>query len=355
MRIALVMWTVLSFAVGAGVILAWQRDQAVTAEAILHAQDLRDLRAQIAQANADALIWAIDVTNDDAWAAYQQASDQVALLLVRTAANSGTSPHLNEVAQALRAWQDAVVEAHAVLDLSTIGQITDRYEAVTAVLDTTMFATQPSDSSWRSFTAVGIIASCLSALGFVVASTLTARRSHRVINIGLTLGLLAVIGAIVVISLHAGQSLRIQVAEQSNAALSQAQADLWDARSQASLAVLDPAADQSHLSQAVTLSNQLFSRLANEPDALKVANSAIRQVNLISDAASSDDRRPLVLDAVPWQDAAQAISTRLDIQRPVADALVVPALVPVISLAGLCLVAIVGTLAGIHTRTQEYA
>jgi hypothetical protein len=354
MRIGLVVWTLLSFAVGTGVILAWERDQADTAEAILHAQDLRDLRAQVAQANAAGLIWAIDPSDDPAWTAYQQASDQVADLLVRTAANSGTSPHLNEVSRALRAWQDAVAGAHAALDPTAIADITAHYQSVTDILDTTMFATGSSDSSWRTFTAVGIVASCLSAVGFVVAGTLTARRTHRVVNIGLTLGLLAVIGAIVVISLHASQSLRIQVAEQSNAALSQAQADLWDARSQASLAVLDPAAGQDHANQAQALADRLTAGLADEPPMQVWALSLSDHVDQIAGDLTAADRAPLVLDAAPWQDAANAIADQLDVQRPVPDALVVPALVPVISLAGLCLVAIVATLAGIHTRVQEY-
>jgi multisubunit Na+/H+ antiporter MnhC subunit len=80
---------------------------------------------------------------------------------------------------------------------------------VTTALTQALAQTAARESAANPYTVIGILASALAALGFLIALYMTARRTRRVINIGLSLGLLAVVGAIVIVGVYTETSAQI--------------------------------------------------------------------------------------------------------------------------------------------------
>jgi len=366
MRVGLVVWTLVSTVLCLASVLASQSHQETSAGALVHAQDLRDLRSEVTHAQSAALISLIDpqTTGADSWKTYDDSRTQVDLLLLGAAASAVHPADLQDVATALGDWQDTCAVAHhdalgAGMAPDATTQITSSYADVLEAITWQLNATSNQESSSTPFIVLSIVASVLGGLGFVVVSVVTARRSHRVINIGLSVGLLAIIAAIVTVGVYANQSGKISVTDSRIASLSTAESDVWTSLSEDALSILEPDSSQTHTvsatnsvssaSTAVNSANPVYSSVSTSVSALTKSQSTI------SSTSDPDARKALIQDQSVWQDAANAISAAIDAERPASMSLVVPALGYVITVATCCVIAIIATLAGIHARTKEYA
>ena len=361
MRVGLVVWTLVSTVLCLASVLASQSHQESSAGALIHAQDLRDLRCEVAQAQATALTSLVgpQSSSSDLWDAYVSSRTQIDLLLLGSAASAAHPADLGPVADTLRVWQENLaVTRHDALGpgmaAGATGDITASYTDVMSAIAAELSATADQESSSTPFIVLSLLASVLGGLGFVVVSVLTARRSHRVINIGLSIGLLAIIAAIVAVGVYANRSGEISVTDTRIAALSQAESDTWDSLTQDSLSVLEPDSWQSHTG----LAGDLLTSVQNNLDGLSPVADITALTTTQSDIASADDpdaRSALVTDLSPWQATASAIDAAIDAARPDSADLVVPALGYVVTVATCCVIAIIATLAGIHARTKEYS
>ena len=365
MRVGLVVWTLLSTVLCLASILASQSHQQSSAGAMVHAQDLRDLRSEVSHAQSLALASLLDPQTDegaDRWDSYLGSRTQIDLLLLTSAASADHPTDLGGVADFLRVWQENLsVAHHDALAPETSGidvrDVTASFDDVMAAIGAESSATADQGSSSTPFIVLSIVASVLGGLGFVVVSVVTARRSHRVINIGLSIGLLAIIAAIVAVGIYASRSADIATTDSRAATLSQAQSDVWTAQAQDILSVLEPDSWQSHTASAGDLILSAQHNLAGFP-ALNLSPSDISTLGQTqSTIASTEDletRKELVTNETPWKDVADTIGTLIDQQRPDSHNLVVPAVGYVITVATCCVIAIIATLAGIHARTKEY-
>jgi hypothetical protein len=190
---------------------------------------------------------------------------------------------------------------------------------------------------------VSIVAAAFAVAGFLAAAVITARRSRRVVNAGLTTGLLAVIGIVAMAGVYASQVSRISTADSSFARLTQAEANVWDARSQVALAVLDPGQSPSPLGEAGSLLTTATSALGGDGVATDLANLSTALTN-----------GTLTVGSDLWQTTIAGLDSAGH-NRPDPAGLVVSATPAVIIVSGLGVVAAIAALAGIHARTKEYA
>jgi len=364
MRVGLVVWTLVATVLCLGSILASQAHQESSAASLIHAQDLRDLQSEVSHAHAEALTSFLDsgVTGQGQWDSFQTSRTQIDILLLTSAASANYPEDLSEIASTLRAWQDQLTLAHRdardvpsdeLPDLD-IDQVTASFSAVTDAIGSEVATTSDQGSASNPFTVMSILASVLGGVGFVIVSVVVARRSHRVINIGLTIGLLAIIGAIVAVGVYASRSSQISVTDSRIATLAQAQSDTWNTQTLSALSVLDPDSWQSHTRDASELTTLIRANLNgfSGPTTTLIALADAQETLAVTDDTA--ERSAQVLDGIPWKNAAAAISAALDQERPDTSSLVVPALGYVITVASCCVIAIIATLAGIHARTKEY-
>ena len=365
MRVGLVVWTLVSTVLCLASILASQSHQEASAGALIHAQDLRDLRSEAAQAQATALatLAGSQSSQADLWTSYVDSRAQIDLLLLGSAASAVQPADLGHVADTLRTWQDNIAVAHhdalgPGMAAGAVTDITASYTDVMSAIATELAATAGQESSSTPFIVLSLLASVLGGLGFVVVSVLTARRSHRVINIGLSIGLIAIIAAIVAVGVYASRSSEISVTDTRIAALSQAESDTWDILTNDTLSVLDPASWQSHVGVAGSILESMQDNLnALSPTSgltAPLSDLAAAQ-SAIASAEDTDARSALVTDLGSWQTTASALGAAIDAARPDSADLVVPALGYVVTVATCCVIAIIATLAGIHARTKEYS
>jgi len=366
MRVGLVVWTLVSTVLCLISVLASQSHQEASAGALVHAQDLRDLRSEVSQAQATALTSLIDPQGTggaNLWNLYGKSRTQVDLLLLGSAASATHPTDLGDVANALRTWQEDLAVAHhdatgLGMTAAAISGITSDYTAMMNTINAELDSTASQESSSTPFIVLSILASSLGGLGFVVVLIVTARRSHRVINIGLSIGLLAIVAAIVAVGIYANHSGQISDTDSRIATLSQAESDTWDVLSNDAVSVLDPGSWTSHTDLATSLLTSVQDNLVNLPPPTPITSplaALVSTQSTIASTADTDARSALVTDLDPWQTEASAISAAIDSERPDSASLVVPALGYVITVATCCVIAIIATLAGIHARTKEYS
>ena len=365
MRVGLVVWTLVSTVLCLASVLASQSHQEASAGSLIHAQDLRDLRSEVSQAQALALTSLINPNDSgiELWSSYTDSRTHIDLLLLASAASAAHPTDLGNVADALRIWQEDVAVTHhdavgpGIAPSATL-EITASYTDAINAINAELAAAAAQESSSTPFIVLSILASVLGGLGFVVVLVITARRSHRVINIGLSIGLIAIIAAIVSVGVYANRSGQISVTDTRITSLSQAETDAWDSLSRDALSVLEPGAWQSQTDLADTHVTSVRDNLA-KLTGVSSASSAMYDLNSrqssINGTEDLDSRTALVLDETPWQNITTAINTTIDSERPDSTNLVVPALGYVITVATCCVIAIIATLAGIHARTKEYS
>ena len=365
MRVGLVVWTLVSTVLCLASVLASQSHQEASAGALIHAQDLRDLRSEVSQAQATALTSLVGshASSADLWKSYVDSRTQIDLLLLGSAASAAHPTDLGHVADTLRTWQENIAVTHhdasgSGISSTASADITASYTTVMSAIETELNATTNQESSSTPFIVLSILASVLGGLGFVIVSILTARRSHRVINIGLSIGLLAIIAAIVAVGVYANHSGQISDTDSRISVLSQAQSDTWDVLTDDTLSVLEPEVWQSHVGAGAILLKSVQDNLNGMSSAADIGTpldtlaATQSDITTINDA---DGRTVLVTNLSPWQDTASAISSEIDVIRPDSADLVVPALGYVVTVATCCVIAIIATLAGIHARTKEYS
>jgi hypothetical protein len=362
MRTGLVIWTLLATALCIGSVLATQTQQESSAATMLHAQDLRDLRSAVAKTHATGLSLMTSPMNSDLIAAYDQVRSTTDHLILASAGSYVGHGDMGSVISSIRTWQDDLaVSLHIIsngsVDPLRVSLLDTEFRNVTTAIDQAYSSVSVDATSTTPFIIIGIIASVLGGLGFVMVSVVTARRSRRIINPGLTIGLLAVIAAIVTVGFYASKSAEISVVDSRISAFSQAQADTWTSRAQVAMGVLDPDQWSTHLTQAQTTAHSI------QPTVMKVVafidsdleegfttlSSAVD--SLVTDSSSA----PHTLSSnLPWLDLAQTLSNLIDDERLTEDNLVVPAMWYTALLALLCVVAVVFLLSGLHSRTKEY-
>jgi len=356
-RIVLVLLTLIATAVGVAATLAAEDTQHQSAVAMVHAQDLRDLRTAVAAAQATALACLADPAaakgECPALESANQAVDAALLASAASAAQHTGVDKLTATATTLRHWQSAAILAVATRDAQWTTGLTTGYDALAADL----FRATAGGSAGTTVSAmepVAIVVAVIALLAFLGALVVVARRSHRVINIGLAVGLLAVIGIMSILGVHTGRSAAISAADARIADLGTAQAAVWDARSANLAGLLTPAQwpDLDAAARADLTTAQ--SLLAPYPTAESRAAGLLDAQQQLTDATDVATRTPLVLDATPWNSLTGTIADTTNSLRPDQTQLVIPALPYAIPLAGLAVVAIVATLGGIHVRTEEY-
>ena len=357
MRTGLVVWTLLSAVLCVGSILASQSQQESSASAMVHAQDLRDLRSSVSHAQASALSSLLQASDAPAWKAYEDARDRVDQFMLASAASANSPAEMNQIASAIRHWQDDLILAHQskLSDNTTLlKDLLDSFTTVTTRIGDA-YSSASQGPSTAPFITMGIIASILGGLGFLMVAFATARRSHRVINIGLSIGLLAVIGAIVVVGIYASRSSQISVLDSRISSLSEAEVHTWDSQALAALSVLDVDSWTTHVMDAQSHGGSLRKALSSAGfDLGKPVEGLILRLDQIADATDPDLRTSLVVDSEPWESMDLVLRNAIEAERPSSGSLVVPAMSYVILLTSFCIVAVIAALAGIHTRTKEY-
>jgi len=344
---------------GVVAVTAAQTEQQSRAETITHAQDVRDLRVEVAQAQASALASLLDPQGGD-WTTYQQVSSTIDLSLLTAAASASHPSDLEATASGIRQWRDDITVAHnqatsaaSAPDATTVD--TAYHTQVVAALSGDAGVTTDDQASWITVVrfALGLFATAV--LVHLLAMVVMAQRTHRVINIGLAIAMLAVAGATAVLGIYDARSSQISVTDSRVATLSQAQADTWDIQSMTLMAVVAPDTSASSLAQATSLMGSLATAASTFPDLADSVSQVSSRMSDVTSAADDASRAALALDATPWQATAAAIGADIDAQRLDTATLVVSSLWYVVALASGCVVAIIATLAGVHARIKEYS
>ena len=349
LRAGLVIWTLLTTIVCVLGVVMEESNQAAVADSLAAAQDLRDLNVQASKAESDALAY-LAAPGDAAWDAYQTSSDQVDQLLLAAAASATDSGTLTGVATTMRQWRDAIAVAHAATTVAPgdVQQVTDSYATMGTALTGAINQSAGSSAAGSSASIIGLVFAILAVVGFIWALVLVARRSHRVLNIGLAVGLVAVVGLVATMGISIGRLGQIAAADSQTSALSQAGADLWNTRSLDALAILQPDNKQSLLDTASRLFGSVNSVVSND------RMTALAQVQTGADSADANLLATLVGNADPWQSAADSIASAISSTRIDPHSLIPDTQWSLGVLSGLCIIAVIATLTGVHTRTKEY-
>ena len=170
-------------------------------------QQLRGARATLAEADRKASVAFLAptaATTGSEWNDYQSTIDQVSSMLLRAAADHpGDSDELATVQTQISDYRRSVDAAWTVAGTGSAAggsQFVAAGTKLDAPLQTLASLAQESDSrvgqgpSWQ----IGpwsVAAGWIAVASLVMSAFLVARRSHRVLNVGLTAGLLLVIGA----------------------------------------------------------------------------------------------------------------------------------------------------------------
>jgi len=365
-RAALVVLTLVSSLICVIAIQASQNSQASMADSLVSTQNLHDLQVEVAQAESVALVWMADPT-EDTWQQYLSARAQIDLLLMASAA-SAKPTDLNDVANALRDWQDAVTIAYYhgskdtdddAIDIAAITaaitMVDNRYNNLTSQLAKAITnSTPPSGSS--PLTVIGLVAAVMALLGFVGALVLVAMRSHRIINLGLAIGLLAVIGIVAVMGAYHARPQQILTLNSQTTQLSQAAVDTWNTRSLNTLSILLPSRESAMI-EAETIANSLHRNpvIISQNLTAQVSGLVARQQEIMN-ASESElvNQVALVANDKPWQTLATAIEASITSQRTDPPDLIASAQWSLVTVFLLCVTAAIATPAGINSRTKEY-
>jgi len=351
LRVALILITLAATVLSVIAIKASESNQVITAATAANAQDLRDLRVAVTHAQAAATVTLITPNAPaSAWKTYDDMTGTADAAFLAAASSSRNPADLIPVASALRSWYNAVAVARAAgLNLTTTGDLTNSFTTLRDALDKAI-PQAPTWSGSSSLLVIAIVAASLAILAYAGAGVLLARRTHRVINLGLAVGLVAAIAALVIVANYASQVRQVSVADSETATLSELESDVWESQAWAATSVLDPTWWGYYTEQASTLAASLPDRVPLTVTTPAFVDQVVTRTADIAAAPDPEVRRPLVVDGAPWETLARDIRQGY---RPVTNA-VVPALWYDIGLAGCGVVAITATLAGIYTRSKEY-
>jgi len=358
-RACLIVWTLLATALCIASVVATGSHQQSAAATMIQDQNLRDLRTEVAHAQALAFTYCLD-PQDPAWTAYQTSSDQIDTWLLTAAANASNPSDLTGVASAIRQWQDGIVIAHQEaqttgVSASTAQSLQTLYSAIDAQITAHSTPVGAHQSASVAFLVIGLVMAGIGVLGFLAGLVLTARRTRRFLNIGLAVGLLAMVGTVTVIGVYAGHSAAAQQVDSRVAIVSEAQAQTWDSQSMAAMSVLDPLQASSYEAQTRTLVQDIQATLTRNGLANKFVDDLNQRQDTIANTSDPAQRSSLIVDSSPWTSQASVLGSMISSDRPDEDSLVVQALWYIVMVAAACVIAIIATLAGIHARTREYA
>jgi hypothetical protein len=350
MRIGLVIWTILATALCIGSVIETKNQQEISASVNTHAQDLHDLYAGVVELHADRLVALTDLENSTLATQAETAAVSLDSSLLASASSATSADDLSalgDVLSTLRSWQ-------ARYTLATQG---DQLPAAFTVRELDQGADKLKDSIRRAhssldvvsttgFIVVGIIASILGAVGFVLVLVKTAQRSHRILNIGLTIGLLAVIAIIATVGVYANKSSAIYRDQGQESTLLEAHTEIWESRAEAArneLSAISGTSDspQSHLNTARRLITSL-----DVPEGKQLIEylAAIEKTFPEQQFGSIE----------PWRNASTQLRDIMEANRPLPDQLIVDITGYIANLFLMGIVAVIGLLAGISTRTKEY-
>jgi len=355
-RAGLIVLALLSAVLCVMSLLAQQAAQTKVAAQVLYVQDLRDLRTNVSWAQSAALSSFLDPAGGGKadWNTYSgPATKAVATSLVAAAQSAASTGDLIDIEMALFAWQDALAVAHDAglapgADPAGLAAVTKASATLLLRLDLATNAASPAipDNGWI---ALSLVVTSLCVVGFVAASVALARRTHRVLNIGLTIGLLAAIVTIIIVGSYASESANIRLSDSEMAAWSQTQTATWDLRTACAMTVMDPNAPAP--STAIVVSGITG---GVPPNVNTLGTALSNHIASILGADNQAARIALVLNADPWQKLADAIGRIIQADRDERGQLVVSATWYVILLAAMCLSSIIATMGGIHARAKEY-
>ncbi len=355
LRFSLITVTLVAAVLGIVCAATTHAQQEATAGQITYAHCLRQLDTTTAEAQSSLLASLLDPssqTGADQWEDYQASLQEADGLLLTAAANSDWPADLTDTSAALTAWAIPAAQARQEalgqgLSPETLTSLTEAFTAVGTSLDTHL--TAPATARVTPLMIVSLAVAALALVLFLTGLVLTARRTHRVINPGLAIGLLLVIGLAAVIGSEVVQAAGADRDDSLSAHWSGLASQVWTSRQLAALGVLDPSSTDGEAALDLVASLQTESAaspaLADQTQALADRLTAIGQ-------ASGADRIGLITDASVWQDPADSLGRMIDANRPTTKVTVF--LWPTVLIAAFGLGAIAATLAGIHARTKEY-
>lgn len=337
-------------------IVTAQNDQS---SLFVHAQNLQELRVELSHGQALALSSFLNPKSSQgsiSWQAYEESRNEIPSLILAAAASAKDPIEgVGDVALAVLQWQDTIYTVKRSITETrpadyNIQKVTSSFAEVEQAMTRAVAKMVEAPSYYTLFRTLGVVASILAGLGFLLASWLSAQRTHRVINIGLTIGLVAMIGVIITVQLFVARSSELSNADDQANQLSQAQYQTWDCQSLSALSILLPDSPEDFSSSALKLANSVLDQVAGWND---LSDSATAVVGIQEKIAETDNPMELMLNSSVWHDSASAISDIITVIRPSPDSLAEPIWYS-ITLAGLCAVAVTATVVGINVRTKEY-
>ena len=328
----------------------------MSAQADAYAHNLSALRVMVAQTRAYGLLSAADPTNQGWYDTANQLPAAVDGLMAEVTMTAPSTQVAGDLLTAVRQWQASLtrlmVSAGDDAGSSSLANTIELEAPAYAQFDdvlvgrtqsaATDFGVPPSAAVWLG---ASLTLSCLAAAALILALVLTARRSHRVLNLGLVVTLAALIVTAVIVGRYLSQSTTGSAPDQTNNPVA-AQVLTWTALSDNALGLLDePWQATSHFNAAANHLHQAAATSSTSVDDLIMEQDQIA-------AAPADQRASLIANALPqWTMTTEAMANSgpTSPARPQSTWLVDLCLV-----VGLGLLGLVGVLAGIHWRVKEY-
>ncbi|MDR2973284.1 MAG: hypothetical protein LBV00_01025 [Propionibacteriaceae bacterium] len=357
LRFGLVVSTLVAAVLGVIATVVSQADQADLVASQASSLNLMEMKAMGAEAQSDALSSLLDPHGSQGrsqWQAYTDATATMTDLLLTATGSTSSPTDLHDVAQSFSAWQSALFSVHqdglaAAVTPDALKPATQTYTVMIDALTAHVALHTDTDST---IIVVAFVLAVLVSIGFVMALIATARRSHRVINIGVTIALLLSLGSVYVLSWYNGQTTAAHTISDATWTLTDVRVDTWDTRSLSASAILDPTT-RTTSPTATEAASQLEAPASDWWFELSEETAAVvNQVATIS-AATPDQARTLILDDSSWRLLSDKIGALVSYTPPTRS--LIPAFVPASLIAGLGAGAVIATLAGVHARTKEYA
>ncbi len=341
--------TVLSAFAIAGAYLA--RDQNATAAR--HSQSLAELRAQVGSAQASALSSLLDPAGDgrSEWTGFERSHDRTMSLLLDASATADPASEMAAWSPDLLRWASALTSAHqqALAGGDPASSVIEATVIFTRLDQALATAATPAPSGDATGVVVAaMVLGVLAGAGFLLALVVTARRTHRVINLGLLAGLLGCVAIVVTVGLVNADLSRDARAGADVVALSGLQADVWRVRSLDAEAVLTTGS----LTEATELAASVQRRVESAWPAFSGPAAAL--VAHQSQLAARPEAA-LVLDHGVWQEFSDQVGAVIDQEHAQGLGGASTGAWPILWAGLFGLVAVVATLAGVHQRTKEYA
>ncbi|MDR2930062.1 MAG: hypothetical protein LBV06_04040 [Propionibacteriaceae bacterium] len=357
LRRGLVVALVIAGVTGLSAIATSQSNQQQVAATVQHVHDLQDLRADVAQAQSIAMASFVATTPqqvDTQWQGYEQAGEAIAKSMVGAAVNTTDLAQMNQIVTDLTRWQTAVALAHGAGASPTTASATIQTVVdAQASLDSTLSGAIDSvgqTTVTSSALVVALVVAVATACLFLTALVIIARRTHRVINIGVAIGLIAAVAMVAPLAGYLKATTEADHSSTYRGQLSAIDVNVWSGRSMGALRILDP----SRSADTVTAMTSDVVTAVGQTGMSGQVEAALQAFVAHQNQAATDSTPDLVLDATTWQDLSDQINSEISSVTTWAAAGVVPSLTPSILIVVGGLIGIGGTLAGVHARTKEY-